>query len=110
MTRQVLLLSGGVDSTAIAAWMKPDHALTISYGPVPAAGEIRASRAIAETLNIPHSVLEADCSAVGSGLMAGTAPDHLAPMPEWWPFRNQLLLTLAAAWAVREPFDVLLVG
>jgi len=32
--------------------------------------------------------------------MAGLAPLAQAPAEEWWPFRNQLLATLAAAWAV----------
>lgn len=30
--------------------------------------------------------------------------------PEWWPYRNQLLITLAASWAVTRGYVEVLVG
>lgn len=30
--------------------------------------------------------------------------------PEWWPYRNQLLITLAAAWAISHGFEEIILG
>ncbi len=105
-----LLLSGGMDSIAIAYWKRPKIAITIDYGQRPAAGEIRAATAVAEALGITHHVITADLSALGSGDMAGTAALSVAPLSEWWPFRNQMLITLAAMKAIALGVDRLYVG
>lgn len=100
----LLLLSGGVDSAALAAWKRPSRCVFIDYGQRPADGERRAARQVAAALDRPLDELNIDCSVVGSGLLAGETRDSKAmidqPSPEWWPFRNQLLVTLAAAHAV----------
>ncbi|GMN04514.1 7-cyano-7-deazaguanine synthase [Erythrobacter sp. MTPC3] len=93
---KALLLSGGMDSTALAAWKRPDVAITINYGQLAAATEVAAARQISKMLGIDHEVIAADCSALGSGDMAIGKPIDLAPVSDWWPFRNQLLITLAA--------------
>lgn len=105
-----LLLSGGMDSVAIAWWLRPDYAFTIDYGQRPAEGEIRAAAAVAAALQIPHEVLRCDVSALGSGDLAGSAPDPSAPVREWWPFRNQLLVTVAGMRAVPLGVKRLLIG
>src|SRR3546814_5262780 len=105
-----LLLSGGMDSVAIAWWKRPNIAYTIDYGQKPAAGEIAAARAVCNTLNIPQRVISVDCSALGSGDMAGIHPASVAPVSEWWPFRNQLLITLAAMAAVTDGVGELMLG
>lgn len=109
MTR-LLLLSGGVDSAAIAAWVPFEGALTIDYGQKPAAGEISAARSIASALGLPHEVVTVDASQIGSGLLAGTGASTLSPAAEWWPFRNQLLVTIAAAYAVNNGFKTIAIG
>jgi len=91
-----LLLSGGMDSIALAYWKRPDLAITIDYGQLAASAEIDASKAITKRLGIEHIILELDTSFLGSGDMSGKAPDNLAPESDWWPYRNQLLVTLAA--------------
>lgn len=110
----LLLLSGGVDSAAIAAWMRPDRCLFVDYGQAPAAGECRAARQVAAALDLPLDELHVDCSAVGSGLLAGDPADRRPtsgqPSPEWWPFRNQLLVTLAAAHAVHVGATTVVAG
>lgn len=95
-----LLLSGGMDSLSLAWWKRPDLAFTLNYGQLAAKAEIAASRAMCERLNIPHHVLEIDCRALGSGDMAGASADDLAPASDWWPYRNQMLITLAAMKAI----------
>ncbi len=93
--KTALLLSGGMDSVSIAWWKRPSVAITLNYGQLAAEAEIAASRAICKQLNIPHHVVEIDCRHLGSGDMAGSEADHLAPASDWWPYRNQMLVTLA---------------
>jgi 7-cyano-7-deazaguanine synthase len=99
-----------MDSTAIAYWQRPAVAITIDYGQRPAAGEIRAAQAVANALELDHHVLRIDLSLLGSGDMAGLAPLEIATVPEWWPFRNQALITLAAMKGVTIGVDRLLIG
>lgn len=108
--RTALLLSGGMDSTAIAYWRKPDLAITIDYGQKPAAGEIRAACSVCAALEIPHEIIRCDLSALGSGDLAGTPPNPHAPASEWWPYRNQMLVTLAAMVCVKHQIECLEVG
>src|SRR5262245_17465279 len=108
--RGLLLLSGGVDSAAVAAWKRPSHALVVDYGQLPGAGEIRAARAIADDLGIPIVVEQIDCKNIGAGLLVGRAPARKSPSPEWWPYRNQLLITIGAAVAHRLGCTTLLLG
>jgi len=107
---RVLLLSGGLDSTALAWQERPEIALTIDYGQLPVSGEIRAARAVCQALSLRHEILRVDCRALGSGDLAGSEPSALAPSTEWWPYRNQLLLTLAAMFAVQVRATSLLIG
>jgi 7-cyano-7-deazaguanine synthase len=108
--RTALLLSGGMDSTAIAFWRRPSVAVTIDYGHAPARGEIDASAAVCADLDIRHEILRVDCSALGAGDLVGRAALQISPVPEWWPFRNQLLVTLAAAMLVSERIETLMLG
>lgn len=92
-----ILLSGGIDSIALAWWKRPDIAFTIDYGQLAARTEVTAAAEVSRELGMRHEVVRVDCSSIGSGDMAGSAPDPLAPVTEWWPYRNQILVTLAAA-------------
>lgn len=106
-----LLLSGGIDSTALAYWYKPDFAFTVNYGQVSAYGEIRASKKIAEELNIKHEIIDvSSCRSLGSGDLAGSTKLQISPVSEWWPFRNQFLVTIVAMKAVSFGLERLLVG
>lgn len=89
--------------------MRPDVAITVDYGQKPAEAEIAAATKVTEILGIEHEIIRVDCSALGSGDMAGTAP-AAAPVSEWWPFRNQLILTLAGMAAVRREVGRLMIG
>lgn len=106
----LLLLSGGMDSIALAFWLRPTIVLTIDYGQKSALGELRASSAVAGALGLRHDVVRMDAHALGSGDLAGTAPHAMAPVPEWWPFRNQFLITIAAARAVGHGCRRILIG
>lgn len=108
--KTALLLSGGMDSLSIAYWKRPDIGITIDYGQLAAEAEIAASSLICGRLEIEHYVLRIDCRSLGSGDMAGTAPNNNAPASDWWPFRNQLLTTLAAMKAIALGADELMLG
>lgn len=108
--KSALLLSGGMDSLALAYWKRPALAFTVDYGQVAAQAEIDASTEICRTLGISHHVLRIDCRTLGSGDMAGTKEDPLAPASDWWPYRNQLLLTLVAMKAVTLGASMLMIG
>lgn len=105
-----LLLSGGMDSIALAWWLRPTLSFTIDYGQQPAAAEIRASEAVADSLGIAHEVIRADLSSLGSGDLAGSQPLEIAPVREWWPYRNQMLITLAAMRGISLGVSRLLIG
>jgi 7-cyano-7-deazaguanine synthase len=105
-----LLLSGGMDSLSLAWWRRPALAITIDYGQLPAAAEIAAAKAICEALDIEHSIVHVDCSSLGSGDMAGERSSLHAPASDWWPYRNQLLVTLAAMRGIEKGVKKLLLG
>lgn len=106
----LLLLSGGIDSAALASWLRPDVCLTIDYGQRAAAAEIQASRQICADLSLRHEVLTAHIPSLGAGDMAGTAPTMHSPNSEFWPFRNQYLITLGAMAAVKYACKHVLIG
>lgn len=105
-----ILLSGGIDSIALAYWKRPDWAVTVDYGQRPAEAEIRAAAKICIELNIRHDIITADCSSLGSGDLVGSSPLKSSPSPEWWPFRNQLLITLAGMRAIQAGIQTLVLG
>jgi 7-cyano-7-deazaguanine synthase len=105
-----LLLSGGLDSTALAFWKRPSVLFTVNYGQLPAVAEINAAKFVAAHLGIRHEIISVDCRSLGSGDLSGKPRLEDSPTPEWWPFRNQLLVTFCAMRAVELGIQELLVG
>lgn len=105
-----LILSGGMDSTSIAWWLRPRVAITIDYGQKAAKAEIEASTQLCKMLGIEHHILYVDCKKPGSGDMAGTTSNEHSPATDWWPYRNQLLITLAAMKAITLDIKKLYIG
>jgi 7-cyano-7-deazaguanine synthase len=105
-----LLLSGGLDSTALAFWKRPAVLFTVNYGQLPAVAEINAAKLVAAQLDIRHETISVDCRSLGSGDLSGKPRLEGSPTPEWWPFRNQLLVTFCAMRAVEFGIQELLVG
>lgn len=108
--KRLLLFSGGVDSTALAVWLRPELCLTIDYGQRCAGAELTASTQICATLGLQQKIISLPSSELGSGDLAGRPPHEIAPVPEWWPFRNQFLLTIGAMVAIEHGIDELLFG
>lgn len=107
--RTLLLFSGGLDSTALAALLRPEL-LFVDYGQRPAKSEKAAATRIAELLELQLHAVELGIGDFGAGLLHGgrTVPD--APSPEWWPYRNQFLATAAAAFAIQTGCESVALG
>lgn len=110
MNRVALLLSGGMDSIALAWMLRPHVSYTVDYGHRAFDGEERAAAEVCRQLGIRHRVLRADVSSLGSGDLTRTPPALVAPTPEWWPFRNQFLVTVAGMAAIQDAADTIVIG
>lgn len=108
--KKAILLSGGMDSIALAYWLRPEIAITLDYGQKAAKSEIIAATQVARLLGMEHHVLRVDCSSLGSGDLVGSKPLSDAPVTEWWPYRNQMLVTLALMKAIQLDVCELMVG
>ncbi|WP_201593246.1 7-cyano-7-deazaguanine synthase [Psychrobacter sp. Pi2-51] len=106
----VILLSGGMDSICIAFWQRPSHAITIDYGQLAAQAEIESAIQICNELNISHHILTIDLGDLGSGDMAGKPINENAPASDWWPYRNQMLITIAAMKAITLNINQIIIG
>tara|TARA_R100000687_G_C6447169_1_gene163406 strand:+ start:448 stop:1041 length:594 start_codon:yes stop_codon:yes gene_type:complete len=105
-----ILLSGGMDSISLAYWKRPNWAFTVDYGQHSAKAEITAAHEVTKQLRISHRVINVDCSSIGSGDLINKSASDLAPESDWWPYRNQLLVTLVAGVAVNLGVEELMVG
>lgn len=109
----LLLLSGGLDSTALAAMTRPEGCLFIDYGQTAADAERRAATQVALDLGLRLDMVEIATRSLGAGLMAqrlASTLDVPDVSPEWWPFRNQLLITVGASWAVTRAYSRVVIG
>ncbi len=106
----LLLLSGGIDSVALAAWLKPEICLTIDYGQNAAMAEILASKQVCSALGLTHAVVTATLDELAAGEMSNHASCRHSPHAEFWPFRNQLLATLGAMYSVKHGYRRVLIG
>jgi len=105
----VMLLSGGLDSAAIAAIQQPPSGLFIDYGQSSAAAERASARYVSRVLAIDLAEIAVDLSPVGSGLLVGERGSGQS-RPEFFPFRNQLLVSLAAAHCVQVGLSRIMLG
>lgn len=107
---KALLLSGGLESSALAWWKRPDICVTVDYGQIAARGEIAASTALCKILRLRHRTISVDLSALGSGSMVGRRKAKGGKAIEFWPFRNQVLLTLSAMVLQPAGFKEIMIG
>ena len=109
---KALLLSGGLDSAALAFWFRPDVCVTVDYGQKSADGELAAAESICLELSLPHRVIRTDLSALGSGSMSdcGARQGADAGAPEFWPYRNQMLVTLTGMLLQPEGLSEIIIG
>lgn len=106
----LLLLSGGIDSVALAAWLRPKICLTVNYGQRAAQAELQSSKQVCLELGLKHKVLDAAIPDLGSGQMAGQEQSPFSQNSEFWPFRNQYLVTIASMLAMQTNCDSVFIG
>ncbi len=80
-------------------------AITVDYGQPPALAEQQAAKAIAELIPMKHEVV-----TLSPYVRAGETRSHREAMSVWWPFRNQLLLTLAAIRTAERGISEIYIG
>lgn len=109
---RVLLLTGGLDSTALAWMLRPELALFVDYGQLPAKGEERAARGVADAVGIELQIRRVDMAQFGHGSMSptGLPLSTSSRAPEFWPYRNQMLVTLAAMALAASPLTEIVIG
>lgn len=105
---RALLFSGGIDSTALAWCLKPEKLLFVDYGQVAAQGELRAASSIAKVLRLDLDVRSISMRQFGQGSMVGDAISK--SVPEYWPYRNQALVTFAAMAYADLPIQTVIIG
>ncbi len=105
-----LLFSGGLDSTSILFWKKPDMSIYINYGQRNYQGELRAVKIISKEMNIPVEIITINCRKIGAGILSEESIDYSDSKSEWWPFRNQFLITVAVMKAFKNGIHTILIG
>lgn len=110
MNKRLLLLSGGLDSVALAAWTRPSACLTINYGQKAANAEIQSSAIICNRLGLKHVTLVVPLDDLGTGTMSRDGNQGVHNSSEFWAFRNQFLVTIAAMYAFKFQYDEVNIG
>jgi 7-cyano-7-deazaguanine synthase len=87
----------------------PAVAVTVDYGQRASQGELRAAAAVCERLGIPHETAMVRPS-LGGGLLVSDEPRSDGELPELWPYRNQLLVAVAAATAAQRGMAAVMIG
>jgi len=85
-----------MDSSALACLIRPEIGIAIDYGQLGGAAELASAERIAAHTGCRLEIVRVDARAIGGGVMAGQKPLANAPCPEWWPYRNQFVITVAA--------------
>jgi len=123
MSQAVILFSGGIDSTTALYWGMERYekifALTFDYGQRHKI-EVRLAKRLCQKLNIPQKILRLNLKQIGGSSLT----DNQIPMPEfsagneitegtpstYVPFRNGILLAVAAAWAEVKGINEIICG
>jgi 7-cyano-7-deazaguanine synthase len=123
--RAVVLLSGGLDSATVAAWLLADgfevYALTIDYGQRHVV-ELKAADIVARELGVKeHLILPIDLGSIGASALTDLSMEVpkaqrvdepvKADIPVTYvPARNTVFLSLALSFAEARGADVLGIG
>jgi 7-cyano-7-deazaguanine synthase len=106
----LLLLSGGTDSACLAYVLRPALCLTVDYGQKIAKAEIDSSRNICRQLKLRHETVRIDLRRFAAGTMSGKEQKYFGAAPEWWPYRNQMLITVGAMVAFKNEMNEIIIG
>ena len=125
MTKALVLLSGGIDSTTLLAKAIEENdeveAISFKYGATHEAQEVAAAFAVAlyyqvaaAAIDLPSSIFSGgDSALLGEAEMPEVSYETLdegGPSPTVVPFRNAVLLSMATALAAARGFDFVYTG
>ncbi|MFN4249835.1 7-cyano-7-deazaguanine synthase [Deinococcus sp.] len=105
LTSAVLLISGGMDSVALAYWKRPAAALIVNYGQKPFQRELDVSRYVCQDLKIP--LYQQTVLPLPAARPVDSPEGHSS---DWVPFRNQLLITLGASLSIQFGLEAVMIG
>jgi len=110
MRHAAVLFSGGIDSTTALYWARGRFdrvsALSFDYGQRHRV-ELKLARRLTSALRIPHHFIDVDLAQIGGSALTDPGidlpPENVGtpdsgPPATYVPFRNGILLSLAAAW------------
>jgi 7-cyano-7-deazaguanine synthase len=123
MEQNVVLFSGGIDSTTALYWSlrqnKQTTALTFDYGQKNEV-EIEGARRTAGSLEVPLKLLHVDLEQIGGSSLTDPSVslprfDHFTQIKKgipstYVPFRNGIFLALGAAWAEANNITTIVCG
>ena len=122
MKKAIILMSGGLDSLAAAAYPQNNYsielALTFNYGQKSVNQELKASKAICDYYDINNKVItlewlkEISKTALvsDSDIPVNNLGTQYSAEAVWIPNRNGLFLNIAAAYADSFGFDYIIFG
>lgn len=119
--RTVILLSGGIDSTVLLYRLIAEgHDITplyINYGQIPRNGELSAIRTVLPSVLLDRLIIidVPGISSLGAGSLVGEYPTNLGSQERWFkseffPNRNMILISLAAAYCSKKGIQNIAVG
>jgi 7-cyano-7-deazaguanine synthase len=114
MKKSLIILSGGIDSTTLLYEKKDDIAMAISfdYGAAINKKEIPFARLHCEQLGIPHATISLEFikKFFKSSLLASGESDEEFSQSTAVPFRNGIMLSIAAGIAESKDLENLLIA
>lgn len=111
--KTVLLLSGGLDSSALLFWAMKNNfevlPLIVNYGQKTFQGEWRATQSILESAHMP-SILPLSVEGIYETGLRSKTEDRSLNSNQYFPSRNTLLICLAAMYAYSLEINLIMIG
>lgn len=114
MSKSLVLLSGGVDSTVVLYSLLRIHnveTFSIDYGQRHVK-ELKYAKSLCEVLNVPHTIYNLGSTLTGSSLTSKeSVPSPVDVQTSTVvPNRNMVMLSLATSYAIVNSFDYVYIG
>lgn len=118
--RALVICSGGLDSTAVAAYAKTMHKeitlLHFQYGCIAETKELQAIKAISQDLKCDYAVIKMDYKFAGNSKLFGDSSKISSGIKgaeyahEWVPARNLIMLSMAVGYAESNGYGHIYLG